>query len=238
MDNDKCKILFKNVKMGISPEVMGLILENPRFVGGGEFEIVKLIESNERNQSERDIIVEYKSEESAEALMKIGKISYKNFELIPSLFTSNTPLQTDIVPATYEIRDTFKYPFYLLNLNKDLLENFEIELNKCDAKIKSIDEEKIEIEKVERITDKEVEKNWYSDLEDCLKRFKEKYVCQIEMNNIDENSWPQIRNKAIDICKNTDGLSLIYRNIPNNYLRIDGELKLIKKIVDEELLLI
>ncbi|RNA27515.1 hypothetical protein BpHYR1_046649 [Brachionus plicatilis] len=235
-DNDKCKILFKNVTKSISLDELELIFEYPRIQG--DFEIVLIKEIN-MDEDKRDIFVQYKSEDSVQALIKAEKILYKKYELIPSLLTSNTPIsQEHIVPATYEIRDIYKYPFYLLNLNKDLMGNFEIELSKCNAKIKSIDNDKIEIEKIEKITENEVGKNWHSDMKDCLKRFGENFVCQFEMNNIDETWWPQIRNKAIDFCKNTDRLSLIYRNKPNNYLRIDGESKLIKKIIDDKIFLI
>lgn len=158
---------------------------------------------------------------------------------MPLLYTSSqqTISQNSPFSVIYEIRDTYKYPFYLFTLNEDFLRNFDIELKKIDARIKSIGENSIEIEKILQMFEAEVEKKCLSDIEDCLNNFLEENFNQFQMKNTDENLWPKIRNKAIHLCKNTNKLNLIYQNKPDKFLRIEGEKKLIEKFLDENFFL-
>lgn len=167
-------------------------------------------------------------------MLKIGTIVYNNFNLVPLLFNScESTSQANHVTVTYEIGDTYKYPFYWFSLNEDFLKLFENELKKIDARIKKIDENNIKIEKMLELADVEIEKKCHSDLENCLNNFVKKNFSQFKMKNIDESPWPHIRNRAIHFCNKNNKINLIYKNNPYNLLRIDGEKELIEKFVRE-----
>lgn len=158
-------------------------------------------------------------------LLKIRKITYKEFELIPLLPDSEQLMKKEKT-ITYVYTDTYKYPFYLLTLNKEFLRNFKDELNKIDAKINQMDKNNIVIEKLIRHYDDKLN----LDFPKFIDYFEKKYFSKLEIKNIDDNLWPKTRSKAIDLCKQNDRVSLIYRNKPENYLRIDGEIKAIEEV--------
>ena len=130
---------------------------------------------------------------------------------------------------TYKYTDTYKYPFYLLTLNREFLKNFKDELEKIDAKINQIDENNIFVEKILKDSDLNIEDDLNFDFSKFIDYFEKKYFSKFEIKNIDEILWSKARSKAIDFCNQNDKASLIYRNKPENYLRIDGEKRLIEQ---------
>lgn len=200
-----------------------------------------------------------------ETILKTGIIDYKMMKFYPMAVQSktgiigvdrikvefdlgsddNTQIQEknddemgiDLESFEYII-DSCQYPFYLFDFNVNLLNEFKNKIKTdINSSIKFRDDRKLVIEcKQEQLG--ESYESWTRKVAMVLEDFSMKNCAIFEIKNFqDENLRVYIRDKAIGFFSESKDVSLVYKNEPNAFIRIEGDFNSIElaksKLIEE-----